>query len=91
MSRCCPPTLCAAGLPHRFTCFMKADQPQNATIQMAEEVREYGVGTDWTEAQLSMTLGNEVMGVFPVTIRIPPAARILIDAIQFRPMTDARK
>lgn len=85
-----PPILYTAGLPHRFTCFMKADQPRNVAIQLAEETREFHVGTDWTEARLSMTPGNEVMGVFPATIRIPPGARILVDAIRFRPVIDAR-
>lgn len=80
-----PPILSTADLSHQFSCFLKADEPRTVTIQLASEVREFSIGTDWTEVRMSMTPPNEVMGVFAATIKVPPEARILIDAIRFRP------
>ena len=68
--------------------FCLAAKPLHAaeTIQLAGEMREYSIGTEWTEATLDLTPVNSVMGGIGASILNPSKSRILIDSIQFRPV-----
>ena len=81
-----PPILSTANVPHRFSCFLKADVPAAVTIQLAGETRDYSIGTEWTEATLDLTPANSVMGGIGASITNPSKSRILIDSIQIRPV-----
>ncbi len=82
------PILYTATIPHRFTCFMKAPRPIDATLQMAGQSRTIHVGTDWTQLELDLTTENDLMGGLAASITIPGDASALLDAVSFRPLGD---
>ncbi len=84
-----PPILSTAGLPHRFSCFLKSDKPARVGLQLADDRKEFDVGTDWTEIAMNHTPANTLMGTFPATISVPEGVVVLVDSIQFHPLNAA--
>jgi dienelactone hydrolase len=80
------PILSTAGIPHRFSCFMKADEPIEVSVQLAEQKKASRIGQDWTAVELTLTPAATLMGGIPASITVPPGASVLVDAIQFRPV-----
>jgi hypothetical protein len=80
-----PPILSTATAPHRFTCFLKADQPASVTVQVTGERKTTEVGATWTEIHLDHTPVNELMGGIPATVTIPDGVQVLLDAVSFHP------
>ena len=81
-----PPILYTATVPHRFSCFMKAPQPTIAQLHLAGESRSIQVGTDWTSAEVELTVPHDLMGGLTATITIPNDTVVLLDAVSHRPL-----
>ena len=84
------PILSTATVPHRFTCFLKADKPVEVTVQLADERKGQQIQTQWTEVGMSLTPPNTLMGGVSASITIPPGAEVLVDAVSFRPVAVAK-
>ncbi len=80
------PILSTATVRQRFTCFMKADQPVDVTVQLAEQTKTLRVGNEWTRVELTVTPANTLMGGLPASITVPAEAIVLVDTVQFRPV-----
>jgi hypothetical protein len=80
------PILSTATVPHRFTGFFKADRPVEITLQLAGREQSFPIGTGWTELSLDNTPPQTLMGGIPASITVPGTARVLVDAIRFRPL-----
>lgn len=80
------PMLSTATVRHRFTGFFKADQPVDIKLQLAEREQSFSIGTGWTLVRLEHTPPNTLMGGIPASITVPGPARVLVDAIRFRPV-----
>jgi hypothetical protein len=81
-----PPILSTAAIPHRFTCFLKAVQPAEVTVQLSSIHRRMRVGHQWTEISIEFIPPNELMGGVPASITIPRGATVLVDAVAFHPI-----
>jgi dienelactone hydrolase len=85
-----PPILSTATVPHRFSCFLKAEKPVDVTVQLAEKQKQFRVGTTWTETSLDFTPPKNVMGDIPASIVIPPGVTVLLDAVRFHPLPNSK-
>ena len=83
------PILSTAMVKHRLTCFLKADKPVEVTVQLAGERRAARIETEWTEVGMDFTPPNELVGGLFANITIPAEAKVLIDAVSFRPVSVA--
>lgn len=83
------PILSTGTVPHRFTCFLKADKPVEVTVHLAGMQKTIRIETDWTEVGMNLTPPNDLMGAFSVSITIAPDVTVLIDAVSFRPIPGA--
>ncbi len=81
-----PPILSTAGVPHRFSCFLKADLPCVVDVDLAGEHKEFAVDREWMEAAMDLTPPNSLMGTFSAIISAPSDIRVLVDSIRFRPV-----
>jgi dienelactone hydrolase len=81
-----PPILSTAKVPHRFCCFLKAERAVEVTVQLASEQKRFKVGMEWTEVHMDLTPPDTLMGDFPASVTIPTDAKVLIDAVSFRPV-----
>jgi hypothetical protein len=81
-----PPILSTANVPHRFTCFMMADKPTTAAVDLGDKHEDFPIATGWTEIAMNLTPTNTLMGGIPASVTIPPDAKVLIDAVGFRPL-----
>lgn len=86
-----PPILSTALVPHRFRCFLKADQPVEASVQIAGQQKRFQVGADWTQIDLDYTPPSEIMGQVAATITIPEKATVRADAVSFHPVFDGKR
>jgi dienelactone hydrolase len=83
------PILSTATVPHRFTAFLKADQPVEVRIQLAGQEKLFPIGREWTEVSLDHTPPNTLMGGIPASITVPRESQVLMDALRFRPANSA--
>lgn len=83
-----PPILSVATVPHRLSCWFKAENPTKISLQLGGETREFMIGADWTEATMNLTPANTTMGAIGAVINNPTKSSILVDAIAFRPILE---
>lgn len=81
-----PLVLSTSGIPHRFSCFVKACEPTKVTFQLAGQTRDFTVGTDWTECSMQITPVHSVMGTFDTVIDVSGSTSVLLDAMTFKPV-----
>lgn len=88
-----PPVFFTAGIPHRFTCFLKADKPVPVTVEVGGAFdgkplagrKEFPAGTDWTEVSLDFTPPLVLSTDLRAAVTVPEGATVLVDAVSFRP------
>ena len=84
-----PPLLFTAGLPHRFTAFLKADKPTQITVTLngsfdgknQTEQKEFVVGTNWTEVQVNFTTPKALSASLSAVLTVPEGVTVLIDSV----------
>ena len=81
-----PPILATATVPHRFTCFMKAERPVSIGVQLGDAQQDFAITAEWSEVSMNYTPPNDVMGVFPASFVVPSGATALVDEVQFHPI-----
>jgi dienelactone hydrolase len=84
-----PPVLYAPGVRHQFRCLLKAAKPVAVTVQLEAEQKPFEVGTDWTEVRMDLTPPKDLTAGVHASVRVPPGANVLIDAVSFRPIIRA--
>jgi hypothetical protein len=80
-----PPILWTAAIPHRLTCYLKADKPVDVTLQVGPARQVCNVGTDWTKVVLDVTPSSDLWGEVPGSLSAPAGATILLDTMSFHP------
>jgi dienelactone hydrolase len=88
------PIFFTAGVPHRFTCAVKADRPAEITVQLGgdfdgkpqRQEQRFRVGTDWTELSLPFTPPPALVCGLRPTLTLPADTTILLDAVRFTPV-----
>lgn len=88
-----PPIYGTAGVPHRFTCWLKADRPTEVTLSL--EARTPGkpvlmqktvkISADWTEAAVDFLPPRDMVGSVRAIVVVPAGVEALMDAVGFRP------
>ena len=59
------------------------------TVQLEAEQKPFEVGTDWTEVRMDLTPPKDLTAGVHASVRVPPGANVLIDAVSFRPIIRA--
>lgn len=88
------PIYFTVGVPHRFSCFLKADKPVEVTVKLAgssddkaaENEAKVQVGTDWTPVHLDFTPPQAKVASLSADVIVPEGAKVLADAVSFKPI-----
>jgi len=89
------PLYFTVGVPHRLSCFLKADKPTPVTLDLGgqfngkpvNQTKEFQVGTDWTEVSLDFTPPPVTAVKLGVTFTVPEGSTVLADSVSFRPLS----
>ena len=87
-----------AGLPHRLTCYLKAEKPTTVTLSLTElydkneRMREntVAVGTEWTPVTLDFPTAAGMYTDMPFTVTVPVGAAVLMDDLSFCPIMSGK-
>jgi len=83
-----------AGVPHRFSCFLKSEKETDIRVALAGEFdgkaqveeKTIRVGTDWTNATIDYTPPKCVAGGLRAVFIVPEGSSALLDCASFRPL-----
>jgi hypothetical protein len=87
------PIFFTAGVPHRFSCAVKADRPAEINVRLegsfdgkplAHE-KTFQVGTAWSEVGVDVTPPPALVGGLRPTLSVPAGATLVVDSVRFRP------
>ena len=89
------PLYFTVGIPHRFSCFLKADKPTAVTLDLGgqfngkplNQTKEFQIGTEWTEVSLNFTPPSVLAVKLGVTFNVPQGSIVLADSVSFRPLS----
>jgi len=81
-----PPILSTSNVPHRLTCWLKADKPVQIIIRLGAEQKTFQIGSNWTDVRMEYTPPLDVMGLIPASLTAPMGAALLVDAVAFHPL-----
>ena len=82
-----------AGIPHRLSCYLKADKPVAVTYKLvglsgkhpAEAARTVNVGTDWTAVHGDVAATGNLFGSLKLVFDVPKGAKVLLDDVEVHP------
>ncbi len=85
--------LFTAGLPHRFTCYLKADKEIEVKVVLTgafdgkaqTEEKAFKVSKDWAPVTMDYLPPKCIVGTLSALFTVPEGATALLDCAQFRP------
>jgi dienelactone hydrolase len=83
-----------AGVPHRFTCYVKAAQPTPITLDLQPEfngrseetLQEWKVGPQWTKISVVLTPEEALNARSHIAFEVPDGTPVWLDDVSFRPL-----
>jgi hypothetical protein len=92
------PLLFTAGVPHRFTCWMKADKQADVAVQLngnfdgqqKNEDKTFNVGAAWTQVSMDYTPPKALSAGLSAIVTVPKDVTVLVDCVSFRPLPAAK-
>ena len=80
-------------VPHRFTCYMKAQKDVQLTVQLLEMLdgkkkarqEQFTVGDTWTEVGMDYVPQQALYGTLTAVVTVPEGETVLVDSVSFRP------
>jgi hypothetical protein len=90
-----PAMLFTAGIPHKFSCFMKADKAAEVVVSIGgvadgkaiAQQGKFKVGKEWTQATLDLEATSPwiLTGEIKPTITVPAGVTALVDTVELKP------
>lgn len=91
-----PAMLFTAGLPHKFSCYMKANKEATVGAEIrgvfdgkaVADQDQFHIRTDWTEITLNFEAVSpwNLTGEIKPTIAVPEGVTVLVDSVELRPV-----